>query len=802
MTKANKNPSSGTHRHSNLPPSSPLFRASEQYWTAGEHDDIIDQNQGFPLVVSEDSNAPPPPSNARGAAEEDGYKYHSLLPLPRSSPVKTDCHGATDSTVEFPSNEPCRASPTINGVSYEELLLYCTSLSLIFFSHASQPRLSVLLQWPQRSPIKAEHDDADESSSFVLLTQSFDTISETDASLRPSPEKARPPSASPTTKLLSDMRKTISPRPKLLSPPTRIALRHLEDSDLGNISPIRFEVQRPVRFDSPPSARKYHPDSRETRGLSSARRESIAHADQLGASLLVPPATNYHGYADPARLPAPQDPITSASLPESLAVLHLMRTVFDGCSYRLPCLYDDGLTSRIHLSRPSPVKLYTGSNNSPSDDDLIIALRRVESAICAFGGHIAQQQAPQQQRYPSANTIFRPRVSPEREFYNSRFHQRYILAPNNISWHVEEDPPIITATEMFEKEQKSTSNARSKKGDVDNKDERSGAENASPNSRGSVVPIDSQQKMKYRCKLCGQLKQNHNCPYQQSLQRSIAVMVYPYANAFTASEPGILTKPLSQMNNFVSYDSSQLDEGGKSPNPFASIGTSYHHEVNHVSPETSKSSRKLHHSPQASSVSTLSDTDRSTPARGIKRRHEYINHTAASLSYQQESQAYNRTLGAESHISLGPTTGHPMCDRQRTAFSPSNITLRPEHYRAVTPTNKRSSPRSDVHSSEKLSSNFHQVDADIECEYEYPKIPSSFGERKRLSDTLFFLSKDLPPSTTTHISNLLRLGRDHDEWDLCVAQVMAQVVVALYCNRKDFRLNGLQQYLLGIGISC
>lgn len=57
--------------------------------------------------------------------------------------------------------------------------------------------------------------------------------------------------------------------------------------------------------------------------------------------------------------------------------------------------------------------------------------------------------------------------------------------------------------------------------------------------------------MRYRCKLCGQPKQNHTCPYQQSLQRSIGVTVYLAVNAYTADEPGRLAPALSDINNFV-----------------------------------------------------------------------------------------------------------------------------------------------------------------------------------------------------------------------------------------------------------
>jgi hypothetical protein len=80
-------------------------------------------------------------------------------------------------------------------------------------------------------------------------------------------------------------------------------------------------------------------------------------------------------------------------------------------------------------------------------------------------------------------------------------------------------------------------------------------------------------------------------------------------------------------------------------------------------------------------------------------------------------------------------------------------------------------------------------------------MPLTFTERKRLSDTLFFLSKEIP-ALTRDAAEILRAAREKDEWDLALAEVLTQVVVGLYCGEGDHRLDGLQQYLLGIGISC
>jgi hypothetical protein len=49
---------------------------------------------------------------------------------------------------------------------------------------------------------------------------------------------------------------------------------------------------------------------------------------------------------------------------------------------------------------------------------------------------------------------------------------------------------------------------------------------------------------------------------------------------------------------------------------------------------------------------------------------------------------------------------------------------------------------------------------------------------------------------------LLRAARENGEWDLAVAELLTQVIIGLYCGEGDTRLDGLQRYLLGLGISC
>ena len=127
----------------------------------------------------------------------------------------------------------------------------------------------------------------------------------------------------------------------------------------------------------------------------------------------------------------------------------------------------------------------------------------------------------------------------------------------------------------------------------------------------------------------------------------------------------------------------------------------------------------------------------------------------------------------------------------------ASVALRPEHYRAVTPSVKdNGEAEQEDESLSSLSSPSSSSNA-----YNYPAIPLTFAERKRLSDTLFFLSKEIP-NMTADCAAILRDARTNNEWDQAVAELLTQVVIALYCGEGDVRFEGLQRYLLGLGVSC
>ena len=107
------------------------------------------------------------------------------------------------------------------------------------------------------------------------------------------------------------------------------------------------------------------------------------------------------------------------------------------------------------------------------------------------------------------------------------------------------------------------------------------------------------------------------------------------------------------------------------------------------------------------------------------------------------------------------------------------IELKPEQFRIVTASKIVSAP-----------------DA-----FTYPALPLPYAQRKRLSDNLFSLSKEVP-QLTDECATVLREAREKDQWDLAVAELMTQVVVVVHCHSGDSRFEGLRRYLMSLGIAC
>lgn len=378
-----------------------------------------------------------------------------------------------------------------------------------------------------------------------------------------------------------------------------------------------------------------------------------------------------------------------------------------------------------------------------------LAIRRVEAAICAFGGTLnTSKRCPNQ-----ASSIFRFKgASNSRLFYEQQLPRRYYLSGSRISWEVEENPPVYTAESYGVQTESPQSHTRG-----------TGISTPSPSPSGTPDSDGNDAdgtKTKYRCKLCGQPKQNHSCPYRQFLQRSIGVMVYPAVNSFTAAEPGIIAPPLTAMNNFVSYDMDQTSPKPEYTDTMQSRdGETSAINLNNVTPEAFRAGAgsAYFHSPQ-SSLSVPSE--KATPPLGLGSNN--ANEHAGSRKRSQEQAGF----GCDTFTHCSPFV--------------AAVPLKQEHYRAVTPS---------------------QPGNESSTAYQYPVVPLTFAERKRMSETLFHLSKGVP-TMTSDVAAVLRAARQNDEWDLAVAELLTQVVVGLYCNESDGRLEGLQQYLLALGVSC
>lgn len=341
-----------------------------------------------------------------------------------------------------------------------------------------------------------------------------------------------------------------------------------------------------------------------------------------------------------------------------------------------------------------------------------VARRRVNSALCAFGGEAVAP--PELEMWPE----FKRRcITPK---YKEPIPERYFEDENRLSWEIEDNPPI----------------------EVSDYDDDAAVERP---SRGKAGADD-----KSLCQNCGACQLKHDCPFKSSLQRTIGVMVYPAVNAFTATEPGMITPALSDMNNFVDRKKSlPQSTPGKSHHDPSTIRTNSFPPM--VSPD---SVRPGSHTSRRSSVLA----NRKTPQRSVN----YAG--GAWISNQSPRKVSSGTKSDNS------SNGLLFVDVQE---------LRPEQYRIV------------ARKKRKISSN----------RYLYPALPLPYVQRKRISNAMFEMSKSIP-GLTDECASVLGEARRKDAWDFAVAQLMTQVIVVTHCSVEDGRLDGLSKYLLTLGIAC
>lgn len=345
----------------------------------------------------------------------------------------------------------------------------------------------------------------------------------------------------------------------------------------------------------------------------------------------------------------------------------------------------------------------------------------------------------------------------ERMKYEDALSGRYYENDNRLSWEFEEEPPIeISAQVSAVKQETNQSDIYEDEGKEETEDRKDDNEEANdefckpvenPSDPETASTGVSQPKMRYRCKLCGQPKQNHRCTYQQSLARSIGVMVYPVVNAFTSSEPGTIAAPLSEMNNFVDLKDSI---SGEEPSP--------------ARPTPDKILRLGTGLPTGPSAQVTPESLRS-------------NSLHSPVSYNTPSRSGGRSKRSGKKRLYSQVTGDgENCD---DLLFMEPMELKQEQFRTISQPKAR----------------------DSKGAYSYPPLPLPYAQRKRLSDNLFSLSNDVP-KLTDECAQVLREARERDSWDVAVAELMTQVIVIAHCPDGDHRFEGLRQYLLTLGIAC
>jgi len=637
----------------------------------------------------------------------------------------------------------------------------------------------------------------------------------------------------------------------------------------------------------------------------------------------------------PALAPAELSIPMPYDLPQFYAVLIQFKQAFSDFTFLLPGLKKalqqqdgDDSSSKVHDDSSSGC----GASEIPAQD-MVIAKRRIRSAVCAFGGGCLREKErksvmngtsksteigsafsaatedEQDNDDCSGNNNNSP-AEKERIHYDRALIKRFQEsdAPEGrLSWDVEEHPPVALASptperrnavkssnsnhstpsrnnsnnntnsnsnsssyedgesstsedEVKQHQRNSTSTATATATATAAKDKDKSTSTPSrsintatataqqqmistststPNNKGkhnntkgtpaasnsnSNTQSQSQPKMRYRCKLCGLPKQNHVCRFNQTLQRSIGAQVYPAINAYTSHEPGVLAQSLLDMSMNASH---------------AGAANLASHTADENSPDrissnipTSSSLKKEDDGTIPNDMNTGTGTGTgtvppSTPFNASTTRHsirmnkvtpETPNPVAVLSNVNQQKQQHHHGLAFSS-----PVLSHANAQQnQRDVLFVDMVDLKPECHRIVTPTTSTSASTSSSHA------------------YCYPKLPLAYVQRKRLSDYLFSLTKE-KEGLTDETAAILRDGRENDSdyWDVCIAELLTQVIVVLHCssgckplhcnvgkmsnsnsnsnensNAKDTapssstavtdhnRLGGLSRFLLQIGIAC
>lgn len=263
-------------------------------------------------------------------------------------------------------------------------------------------------------------------------------------------------------------------------------------------------------------------------------------------------------------------------------------------------------------------------NTQPTEEDTEVARRRVNSALCAFGGMAvpsSSEVAGDDFVYPKRK---RGRIDEAQRYYNESLAGRYFEDEDRLSWEVEEFPPI-RVSESDE--------------DDDNSD--------TVCSRVPLVRNASNDDDK-----------------QQTLARNIGVMVYPAVNAYTAIEPGIITPALNEVNSNISDNNEKTcppeATPAKSQNESYIRGNSSFTPM--VSPEFSRPGPA-----QITSQSSSTMDREETPQRSVN---------YAGGAWMSNHQSPRKVSPSGNHPEIPTPTDLLFVDMQE---------LQPEQYRIVAP---------------------------------------------------------------------------------------------------------------------
>ncbi|KAL3758112.1 hypothetical protein ACHAWU_004193 [Discostella pseudostelligera] len=507
---------------------------------------------------------------------------------------------------------------------------------------------------------------------------------------------------------------------------------------------------------------------------------------------------------------------------------------------------------------------------------LIIAKRRISSSICAFGGSLPSRMvspSPSSESDGPSNihgarhstnrneSTFKEETPQEREeriSYEQSLEGRYVVK-NCISWEVELHeviaPQVVGDGRRGQKKSGVSGKSMTiekrqigvfKKGNSPQMSSKycapvtpsSPGDNLDggipttpgglslggddPNSPNLLSPQEKGTKIKYRCKLCGQPKQNHTCSYQSAMVRSIGTMVYPAVNAFVSNEPGRLAPALSEMNNFtslLSQDASTVVGSHLGNMHSFGVAGSYRHPPhptqsgglyagNLITPDAG------HWSPNTpGGLSTMSSIDQNSPggstlgtpggpASNMMSARQHVGGMRRRDHNQSlMSRSLNYSMSMTPSVPPPPPVPHtPSMPPAPAGAIPSDVLFRDtmelkrEQFRTVGATSVTVS--SDGSSSGNSNDIINSTNA-----FRYPPIPTPFSQRKELSDALFAMSREVP-SLADSCAAILRVARENDDWDQAVAELTTQVLVVIKCEEQDYSLEGLRRHLLMLGIAC